>query len=341
MKKISMNDIAKELGLSTTTVSFVINHKAEEMGISEETVKKVNALIKKKGYKPNNAARVLRTGKSNTLALIVEDIGNSFFANIAKIVEMVANKNGYKVFFSSTESDNQIAKSLISVMKQSSVDGFIITATIGLDEEIQRLKKEEIPFVLIDRIIPEISTDSVIIDNFFGGYQLTQHLITQGYKKIAFVTITNGMSQMDDRRLGYIKALEDAKLSTDYVLEVPIVDNTNTEQLGIISNYLKEHAELDAVFFATNYLGILGIEAFKENKIQIGKDVAMVSFDDHDLYRLMNPTITVAAQPIEEIGSRAIAILLKKLKKGYTILPPINEVLAPKIIIRESTPKVN
>ena len=336
-----MNDIAKELGLSTTTVSFVINHKAEEMGISEETVKKVNALIKKKGYKPNNAARVLRTGKSNTLALIVEDIGNSFFANIAKIVEMVANKNGYKVFFSSTESDNQIAKSLISVMKQSSVDGFIITATIGLDEEIQRLKKEEIPFVLIDRIIPEISTDSVIIDNFFGGYQLTQHLITQGYKKIAFVTITNGMSQMDDRRLGYIKALEDAKLATDYVLEVPIVDNTNTEQLGIISNYLKEHAELDAVFFATNYLGILGIEAFKENKIQIGKDVAMVSFDDHDLYRLMNPTITVAAQPIVEIGSRAIAILLKKLKKGYTILPPINEVLAPEIIIRESTPKVN
>jgi len=334
-----MSDIANELGLSTTTVSFVINNKAEEMGISEDTVKKVNALIKKKGYKPNNAARVLRTGKSNTLALIVEDIGNSFFGNVSKIIEMVANKNGYKVFFSSTECDNQIAKSLISVMKQSSVDGFIITATIGLDEEILRLKKEEIPFVLIDRIIPGIETDSVTIDNFSGGYQLTDHLISQGYKKIALVTITNGMSQMEDRRLGYKKAIEEAKIE-ERVLEVPIIDNTNKDQLEIISKYLYDNKDIDAIFFATNYLGILGIEAIKENRLQIGKDIAMVSFDDHDLFRLMNPTITVAAQPLEQIGSRAIAILLKKLKKGYTVIPPINEVLAPEIIIRESTPTV-
>lgn len=343
MKKISMRDIAKELGLSTTTVSFVINHKSEEMGISAATVKKVNEVIKKKGYKPNNAARVLRTGKSNTIALIVEDISNPFFGNVAKIIELIANKNGYKVFFSSTEHDTEIAKGLISIMKQSAVDGFIITATNGLEDEILKLKRENIPFVLIDRILKDIDTDFVIINNYQGGYQLTNHLITQGYKKIAFITIVNGMSQMEDRKLGYQAALKDASilLTDNYCLEVPMLEKTNEEQIELIRKFLYQNKDVDAIFFSTNYLGILGIEAIQQNNLTIGKDIAIVSFDDHDLFRLFTPSITVASQPLHEIGSAAIEILLKKLNSTVKTTKSVHEILNPEIIIRNSSPKVS
>lgn len=335
-----MQDIATELGLSITTVSFVLNGKSAAMGISEATVKKVNDLILKKGYNPNSAARILRTGKSNTIALIVEDIGNHFFGNIAKIIELEAYKNGYKVFFSSTEGDNQIAKGLIAAMQQSAVDGFIITATSGIDEEIIKLKKEKKPFVLIDRILPEIDTDYVGVDNFFGGFELTNHLLQNGYKKIGFVSITSDMSQMIDRKKGYEKALKNKKniLDPSLILEVEFSDNDKLT-VASIQKFLKDNKSMDAVFFATNYLGLLGIEAIQLNKLKIGKDIGMVSFDDHDVFRLMTPSITVAAQPITEIASKTIELLLKKLEKGKKQTKTVIEIIKPNIIIRNSSPK--
>ena len=340
MKRVSMQDIATELGLSITTVSFVLNGKSAAMGISEATVKKVNDLILKKGYNPNSAARILRTGKSNTIALIVEDIGNHFFGNIAKIIELEAYKNGYKVFFSSTEGDNQIAKGLIAAMQQSAVDGLIITATSGMEEEIIKLKKEKKPFILMDRIIPEIDTDYVGVDNFFGGFELTTHLLQSGYKKIGFVSITSNMSQMIDRKKGYEKALRNKKISIDsnLILEVEFSENDKIT-VASIQKFLKENKCMDAVFFATNYLGLLGIEAIQLNKLKIGKDIGMVSFDDHDVFRLMTPSITVAAQPITEIASKTIELLLKKLEKGKKQTKTVIEIIKPHIIIRNSSPK--
>jgi LacI family transcriptional regulator len=340
MKRVSMQDIATELGLSITTVSFVLNGKSTAMGISESTVKKVNDLILKKGYNPNSAARVLRTGKSNTLALIVEDIGNHFFGNIAKIIELEAYKNGYKVFFSSTEGDNIIAKGLIAAMQQSAVDGFIITATSGIDEEIIKLKKEKKPFILIDRLLPEIDTDYVGVDNFFGAYELTNHLLENGYSKIGFVSITSDMTQMIDRKKGYEKALKNKKVPIDnkLILEIEFSED-NKLIIASIQKYLKENKYIDAVFFSTNYLGLLGIEAIQLNKLKIGKDIGVVSFDDHDVFRLMTPSITVASQPITEIASRAIELLLKKLGKGKKQSHTVIDIIKPDIIIRNSSPQ--
>jgi len=340
MKKYSMQDIADELGLSTTTVSFVVNGKASQMGINTSTENKVNALIKKKGYKPNNAARVLRTGKSNTIALIVEDIGNHFFGNIAKIIESEANKKNIKVFFSSTENDTEIAKGLISAMRQSSVDGLIITATIGLEDEIRFLKKEKIPCVLIDRLLPNIQNDYVIVDNFGGAKQLTQHLLNQGYRNISLVTIAKGMSQMEDRKNGYLFAIQknNHPICKHHILELPFKD-THESLIKILIDYLNLYKEIDALFFTTNYLGLLGIEVCQIMQKKIGKDIAIVSFDDNDAFRLISPSITVAAQPIKEIATKAFDILFNKInnKKINTLLN--KEILSPTIIIRNSSPK--
>jgi LacI family transcriptional regulator len=338
MKRISIQDIAKELNLSTTTVSFVVNGKHKAMGISDETAQRVNELVEKRGYNPNTSARTLRTGKSNTIALIVEDISNTFFASIAKGIETGAHKNSYKIFYGSTDDNNDIADALFMTMKNSAVDGFIITPTKGMAEQIKKLKKEHIPFILIDRLIQDIETDYVILDNHRGAYDLTKHLIDNGYRKIGFVTLIGGMSQMENRKNGFFSALNDAQIgiSENAVLEVSYQD-TEDSIIEAIQEYLERNKNLDALFFATNYLGISGLEAIQKNNLTIPKDIAVVSFDDNVLFRLIVPSITVAAQPIEEIATKSIELLLKNINKGKKPLKPVGIIIKPEIIIRNSS----
>jgi len=340
MKKISMKDIARELNTSITTVSFVINGKSAEMGISPATEKKVRDLIKKRGFNPNSAARILRTGKSRTIGLIVEDIGNYFFGNVAKIIEVEANKNGYSVFFSSTENNDDKARQLINKMRNSSVDGYIITATQGIKDEILKLKKENVPFVLIDRLIPDVETNYVILDNYLGSYNLTNHLIDNGYRKIGFISIYSEMSMMTEREKGFQKAIEDAGLPVQsrHVLKVNFSDNEE-KIIKAMVKFIKANPQLDALFFATNYLGVMGIDALRKCHLKIPADIAVVSFDDNDLFRLLSPSITVAAQPIKEIAIQSIDLLLKVIKKEQKQSMTVGEIIKPQIIIRESSPK--
>jgi LacI family transcriptional regulator len=338
MKQTSMRDIAEELKISITTVSFVLNGKGKEKGISDKTISLVNELIKERGFNPNYSARSLRTGKSNTIVLIVEDISNSFFGNIARIVEQEASKKGFKVVYGSTENDNQKAESLISLMRNSAVEGFIITPTTNLLEELKNLQKQKIPFVLIDRTIPGIESNYVVINNYGGAYDLTSHLIKNGYRKIGFVTISKAMSQMEERRNGYEKALSESGIiaSPNWILEIPFEDNSQVI-IASIQEYLNKNKDLDALFFATNYLCVNGLEALQNNKMVVPNDIALVSFDDHVLFRLSTPSITVAAQPIEDIASKTIEILLDNIKKGGKPKNPIGVVLQPNLIIRNSS----
>jgi LacI family transcriptional regulator len=337
MKKVSMKDIAKELNTSITTVSFVINGKSEAMGISPATEKKVRDLIKKREFNPNSAARMLRTGKSKTLGLIVEDIGNFFFGNIAKIIEIEANKNGYNVFFSSTENNDETAKKLINKMRNSSVDGYIITATQGLKEEVIKLGRENIPFVLIDRLIPDLEANYVILDNYQGSYNLAKHLIERGYKNIGFISIYSEMSMMTEREKGFISAINDG--GTDTIQMHSLKIEFGSSEVKTISEFLKTNTALDALFFATNYLGVMGIEALQKCKIRIPQDIAVVSFDDNDLFRLLTPSITVASQPIKEMATKSIEMLLRIIKKEQKLNDNRGHIIKPEIIVRESSPQ--
>jgi LacI family transcriptional regulator len=339
-RKISMKDIAEELNISITTVSFVVNGKSQEKNISAQTVKRVNDLIEKLGFNPNGAARLLRTGKSKTIGLLVEDIGNFFFANIAKIVGKEAHKNGYNVILSSTENNDGTAKDLINKMKDSSVDGLILTVTHGLAKEISNLQKQNIPFVLLDRIMPGVETDYVILDNYSGGFDLTKHLIRNGYTKIAMVSVVSEMSNVLEREKGYMQAMKKAKIPVDpnLVLRFPFGESRLNILKGV-QNLLAGDPEIDAVFFTTNDLGVLGIEAIQESKLKIPDDIAVVSFDDNDLFRLHTPSITVAAQPVKEIATRTIELLIR-LIDGDVAENKITELtIKPTIIIRNSSPK--
>ena len=339
-KRISIKDIAKELNISITTVSFVINGKSEEMGISQATAIRVNELIKEWGFNPNSAARMLRTGKSKTIGLIIEDIGNYFFGNIAKIIEIEASKKGYNVFFSSTDNSDIRAKDLIKKMKNSSVDGMIITPTKGLVEEIKLLEKQNVPFVLLDRLIPDIEANHVILNNYKGAFDLTNHLIKNGYKQIGFISIFSDLSQMDEREKGFMDALaqEGRSIPDEAVLKVRF-DQIGTEIVLAMEKYLKKNPQLDALFFATNYLGVYGLEALQNANKKIPKDIAVVSFDDNDLFRLYTPSITVASQPIHDIAVEAINLLLNIIHDRDKKNNPEGIVLEPELIERNSSPK--
>ena len=337
-KKVSIKDIAKELELSITTVSFVINGKSEEMGISEATSSKVLELIKKRDYSPNNAARLLRTGKSNTIGLIVEDLGNYFFGNIAKVVELEASKRGYNVFLSSTDNNPKTAKALIRKMRNSSVDGMIITPTKDLTQELEKLKNDKIPFVLLDRTVPGLSANAVVLDNFKGAFDLTRHLLSNGYKKIGFVTIHGDMSQMIERESGYLAAMESSKnpCTKELVLKVKFDDSAEIIISSIMS-FVKDNPAVEALFFATNYLGVHGIEALKQLGKSMPDDLAVVSFDDNDLFRLFTPSITVASQPLKQIAVETIELLLRLIENDVKLEAPVSKVLEPELIERQSS----
>ena len=334
MKGISIKDIAQQAGVSPTTVSFVLNGKGKEKRISEQVSKRILKIATKLKYKPNQLARGLRTGKTKTIGLIVEDIANSFFSNVAKVVEDEADKYGYKVLFGSTEDNEEKAKGLLEVLRYRQVDGYIITPTLNLDKEIASLQK---PVVLMDRYFPDVTDfNYVVVDNFQGAFVAVSHMVEQGYKKVAIITTTSTQVQMQQRMDGFVDALKKHNLPAgkNMIKRLPFdLDRPGFTQE--ITKYLQNNKDLDAVFFATNYLGICGIESIRSLGLQIGTDLGMVSFDDHDIFRLLNPSITCVAQPVEEIGRRLIQLLIDEMDNDSVI--PVQVVLPLELRKREST----
>jgi LacI family transcriptional regulator len=339
MKGISIKDIAKQAGVSPTTVSFVLNGKAKEKRISEQVSKRIIKIAERLKYKPNQLARGLRTGKTKTIGLIVEDIANNFFATLAKVVEDEADKHHYKVLYGSTEDNTEKAKGLLEVLKYRQVDGYIITPTKNLDKEIELLREAGKPIVLMDRYFPHINSHYVVLDNFKGAYDATAHLVNQGYKKIAIVTIASDQTQMKDRMNGFMAALKDHKIpfNKSLVKRLPF-DLDRAHFIQEIKSFLLSVKDLDAVFFATNYLGISGIESIRSLQWEIGKEIGVVGFDDHDLFRLHSPSITCVSQPLQAIGQNIVEILMKELNRSGTTEAPLTQiVLAPELIVRDSS----
>jgi LacI family transcriptional regulator len=338
-KRLSIKNIAQELNISITTVSFILNGKAKEMRISDQLIQKVNDYMKEKNYHPNQFAQSLRTGKTKMIALFVEDIADSFFASVARLIEESAYRQGYKIIYCSTEDSLEKTRELIQLFKSRNVDGFIITPPKGLEKELTQLLHEELPFVLFDRFFPKLNTDHVIIDNFKGTQEAIKHLQDQGFKHIAFVTLDSDQTQMNDRLKGYDLAMDELQLPK-YILKIPFKQDFQkvSEQF---TTFFAGHKNIDAVLFATNYLAIKGFETLRDLKIKIREDIAVIAFDDHEFFKVFNPPITAVAQPMKALSDHLISILLKKLDLEADQETDIkNQIVLPtELIIRESSLK--
>lgn len=326
-KRLSISDIANNLGVSVTTVSFILNGKAKEKRISDALAKRVLDYVKKVDYKPNQLAKSLRTGKSKSIGLLVEDISNPFFANIADRIEKLAYDHGYHIIYCSMKNDEQRAKELIQLFYDRQIDGFIIAPTEGLSADINNLLKSSVPVVLFDRPLADVDTHTVISENIEGAYQGTMFLLEQKHaKRIGFITTVSTQSQMKGRLEGYMKAVDN--IGMDLLVKKINPAQTEDEVVLQMRDFIADN-KLDAVLFATNYLAINGLKAIKKYNLTVDK---LISFDENTTFGLVSPPVSAISQNIQEIAQEVVRILVNQI---HGKLDKIEKVVIPcKLIAR-------
>lgn len=315
-KKISLKDIAKKVGVSTATVSYVLS-KDKESKVSAEVAKKVKEAAKELNYQPNQIAKSLKMGKTFTIGLIVADISNPFFAHISRIIEDEAAKLNYTVIFVSSDEKTDKSWKLIQFLINRQVDGFILAPTEDSQEQIKYLKDQDIPFVLIDRHFPDIQTNYVVIDNFQAAFEGTQRLIKTGNEKIGMIAYSTSLQHMADRIKGYKKALKDneIKLKKEWIEEIDFV-NTKAGVERAIDKMLLGRERVKAIFFATNTLAVFGLKYIDELNYKVPRDVSIVSFDEGEAFDFYYCPLTYVKQPLVALGQQAVKVLIKSISNS-------------------------
>lgn len=335
-KKVSLKDVADSLGVSGALVSYVLNNKEKEARVSPEMAKKIRQAASRLNYQPNLIAKSLKSGKTNTIGLIVADISNPFFSNIARIIEDEARKQGYVVIFGSSDESAEISQELIDVFLNRLVDAFIIAPSEHTEKQIKALQKRNIPIVLIDRYFPNIEADSVHINNFQAAYQAVEHLIRNGRRRVAMMAYDTSLPHMQERKNGYKAALKanGIRFRKDWLLEASYQDigpDVNKE----IIKLLKPELKVDAFFFATNSLAVEGLKTINKLGIRVPDDLAIISFDESDAFDFFYSPLSYISQSLEDIGKNAVKLIIDRLnntnKKKYN-----DVIVEAKLVLRKS-----
>jgi len=334
MKNISLNDISKSLNISKGTISLVLNGRGDEKRVSKNTQERIIKYAEEHHYKANQLARGLSRGKSDMIGLVVPNISDSFYARIARRIEKRAEQFGYNVVFSSTGESRESESKLIKNMLDRQVDGLIIATCQKNSEDILRLKKINTSFVLIDRHYPEIETNFVGMDNIGGISLAVEHLIRAGRKRIGFISLTDTLEPLRERLESYVQTMARYGLPAeeDFIRKLDY-ENMETDMHNVIKELVQSTKGIDGIVFATHFLAAEGLRELKRMNIKVPADVAMVSFGQMQSFDLTEPPITSIILPAEEIGDKAVEILLQCMK-GL----PVNEKIRLKtsLIVRKS-----
>lgn len=342
MKKVSIGTIAERLGVSKTLVSLVLNDKGDQFGISKQTQETVRKLAAELDYQPSRMARGLRTGRSKIIGLIVADIANPFYSRIARSIEDIASRSGYHLMVCSSDEDPEKELQLIRLLKDSQgADGIILSTTQHTAVPLLPLRKNGYPLVLIDRILPKLEKPSVVVDNRKGAFDAVSLLLKSGQRKTAILTIgPSHLSSINERVEGYKDALKKFNLRFDKKLVKEIsFDHIRDEVYKALHELLSPAVGAQAVFTANNHIAVAVMEAVRRMGKRIPDDLALVSFDDVDLFRLCDPPVTAVAQPMEAIGENAVKLLLEMIEKPAGKAFEKQVVLPTELVVRESSLK--
>ncbi|KNF09745.1 ribose operon repressor [Gottschalkia purinilytica] len=332
---VTIKDIAKLANVSTTTVSRVINNKYE--GVGEETRKRILDLVKELGYQPNALARSLVTKRTSSIGLIIPDIINPFFPDLARGVEDIASKEGYSVILCNTDDDPDKEKKYISLLNEKRVDGIIFTgASTHSHEHILELIKSGVPVILMDRRIDYENTFGVFIENFKGGYDATNYLISLGHKKIGCITGPLNTKESEERFNGYKKALKEAGI--DFNEDLVIESNYKITGGADAATELLEKQNVTAIFAFNDMMAYGVYKAAKLLGLKIPDDISVIGFDDVQISQILEPELTTVKQPIYDMGAESAKMLITRIK-GKKIKKKIIK-FKTELIIRESTKDV-
>jgi LacI family transcriptional regulator len=325
--KLTIKDIAKDLKLSKTTVSFVLSGIGSSKGISAATQKRILRYAEDKEYQPNLLAKSLYSGKSNTIGVVIPSIGDAFYAKLVMEFEVEAKKNGYIMTICSSERDVLQEAKMIRMLKTKQVDGLIIAPTEHCEQELESLLRENFPFVLVDRFYPNLKTNYVVIDDIETSFTLVNRLIGRGKKKIALITPDTQVSAISLRKEGYIKALNKANLLFDENLYCKVKRNDYANNIiEVLDNLLEKVPDVDGFFFTTHYLALETVLYFLGKNIRISQ-FGLACIHRNPIFETLAPTMDVASIPLDEMGHKAVNILLDDInnktgigdKIGYEI----------------------
>lgn len=331
---VTLEDIAKKSGMSVSTVSRVVNKVAGKYRISLETEKLVLRAAKDLRYRPNQLARGLRLKRTQTIGLIVPDISNPFFAYVTRSIQTSAHKLGYSLVVCDTDEDIDLEIEHTNLLVAKGVDGLIVMPVGQKSDHLEQLKKENIPFVLVDRNFDELKTNSVVVDNYKGAYEVVEYLIKQGHTRIGIITGLPNTYTSKGRLKGYKDALSVYGISLDESL---IVGNSFRKETGYVeTKFLMKHPNPPTAIFATGDLLTLGaLEAIEEEGKKIPDDISFVAFDEIDFNPFLKCPLTTVAQPKENMGEIAVKLLIQDIKvKGKKEAKHI--ILNPRIILGSS-----
>ena len=319
-KRVSLKDIAEKVGVSTALVSYVLNGKEKEKRVGAELVVKIRRVLKEMNYKPNFIARSLRHGTTQTIGLIVTDIANPFFSSLARHIEDEANKSGYTVFIGSSDENYEKSNVLVETLLNRQVDGFIIVPAEGCLDCIKNLLEERIPLVMVDRYIPELLTNYVVLDNFSAAYNAATYLINKGYGKIGLIAFKSSLIHMRERIRGYEEAMKDKGLEKKIWIKYIRFDHIKTDMNKAIEAVSsKDDKNVDALFFATNTLSIAGLYRINSLGIKVPENLSLIGFDGNEAFDFFYSPLTYVKQPVDEMGKEAVRILLDQIKGSKKI----------------------
>lgn len=331
--KATIKDIAKLAQVSTATVSKVVNCKDEK--ISSATRERIMGIIEELGYVPNRIASSMVTKRTKTIGLIIPDIANPFFPEIARGAEDLAKKKGYTLILCNSDNDLEKEDTYIDMLQEKMVDGIIFTASSNRSEVSLALNKSSIPVITVDREIDGLKSQKIIlVNNEIDAFNATTHMIDCGYKKILHISGPMASKPAQERYKGYLRALEEKRMKPE---DNHLITGRYSGEWGFdtVQNLVSKGIDFDGIFCGNDLIALGALKALHSNNIDVPNHVGLVGYDDIYMSQMVTPELTTVKQPNYEMGYQAAEMLLRMIHGEESKLN--SESLKTKLVVRGTT----
>jgi LacI family transcriptional regulator len=332
---VTIREVARQAKVSVGTVSNVLAGSAT---VRAELRRRVEEAMRGLDYHPNQIARSLKTRQTKTLGMVISDITNPFFPQVVRGAEDAAIAAGYLLITLNTDDNPERERQSLSMLRARKVDGLLLTVAASRDDmnHVEQFRDSGLPIVCIDREVPHVPLDLVCADNVRGAKMCMQHLLSRGHKRIGYLSGSVGLFTAVTRLDGFNQALAEAGIPPDEKL-IRHGDFRFDSGYRLAKEMLLEHEPPTALFASNAMMGFGALKAIHELGLRCPEDVALAMFDDIPFGDVIQPRLTVVAQPAYDMGRVAAELLIARLAGTETSPEPVRHMLAPELLVREST----
>jgi LacI family transcriptional regulator len=332
---VTIREVARQAKVSVGTVSNVLAGSAT---VRPELRRRVEEAMRGLDYHPNQIARSLKTRQTKTLGMVISDITNPFFPQVVRGAEDAAMESGYLLITLNTDDNPERERRALSMLRARMVDGLLLTVAATREDmkHVEQFRASGLPIVCLDRKVPHIPLDLVSSDNARGARMCMQHLLSRGHRRIGYLSGTVGLFTAETRLAGFQKALDEAGITSEPRL-VRHGDFRLDSGYRLAKEMLLEHDPPTALFASNAMMGFGALKAIHELGLRCPEDVALAMFDDVPFGDVIQPRLTVVAQPAYEIGRVGAELLIARLEGRETSPQPVCHTLIPELLVREST----